>query len=97
MQTQVQPAFGLLSLLGAASDALLRRHHHGRHHRKHKKHRRARHKKHHAERTLWLINATTIKDSPRFQHRGLLIDSGRHFLPLPIIKVRPSRGAALKL
>jgi hypothetical protein len=93
VRTQVQPALGLLRLLGAASDALLWRHHQGRRHRKHKKHRG--HKGHHSDRTLWLINATHVKDSPRFQHRGLLIDSGRHFLPVPIIKV--CAGAAPQL
>ncbi|CAD7970853.1 unnamed protein product [Amoebophrya sp. A25] len=28
----------------------------------------------------------TVKDGPRFQHRGLLIDTGRHFLPTPFIE-----------
>jgi hexosaminidase len=28
----------------------------------------------------------TIQDQPRFPHRGLMVDSGRHFLPLPSIR-----------
>lgn len=28
------------------------------------------------------INATTIEDFPRFKHRGLLIDTARHYIPL---------------
>jgi hexosaminidase len=31
------------------------------------------------------IPAVTIRDQPRFQWRGLMIDCGRHFEPLPVI------------
>ncbi|KAL1444350.1 hypothetical protein MTO96_029912, partial [Rhipicephalus appendiculatus] len=33
----------------------------------------------------WVVNETAIYDEPRFPHRGLLIDTGRHFLPLESI------------
>ena len=64
-----------------ADDALEK--HHKKHH-KHKKHKKH-HKKHHS--MVYTINATAIWDSPRFAHRGLLLDSSRHFLPVSIIKV----------
>ena len=32
------------------------------------------------------MNATFMMDFPRFAHRGLLVDSSRHFLPLKVLK-----------
>lgn len=46
--------------------------------------RRKRRKRHHRVMTL---QETDIHDKPRFPHRGLLIDSARHFLSLQTIKV----------
>ncbi|CAH1779477.1 unnamed protein product [Owenia fusiformis] len=33
----------------------------------------------------FLINETHVEDYPRFKHRGVLLDSARHFLPMDII------------
>uniref|UniRef100_A0A1B6KR81 Beta-hexosaminidase n=1 Tax=Graphocephala atropunctata TaxID=36148 RepID=A0A1B6KR81_9HEMI len=32
-----------------------------------------------------VLNSTDILDYPRFKHRGLLLDTARHYLPVPVI------------
>jgi len=43
------------------------------------------------------VPAVTIKDQPRFAWRGLLIDVGRHFIPLDALKRNVDGMAAVKM
>ncbi|MBN2245075.1 MAG: family 20 glycosylhydrolase, partial [Candidatus Aminicenantes bacterium] len=45
----------------------------------------------------YFIPAVQIKDFPRFPWRGLLIDPGRHFMPVEVIKRNIEGMAAVKL
>ena len=45
----------------------------------------------------YYIPATEIEDTPRFEWRGLLIDVGRHFMPVNVIKRNLNAMAAVKL
>jgi hexosaminidase len=45
----------------------------------------------------FVLPAVSIQDSPRFQWRGLLIDCGRHFEPVDVIKRTLDGMAAVKL
>lgn len=43
------------------------------------------------------VRVVTIKDQPRFPWRGLLIDVGRHFIPLDVLKRNLDGMAAVKM
>ena len=45
----------------------------------------------------FIVPAVSIQDQPRFVWRGLLIDSARHFIPLPIIKRNLDGMEAVKM
>jgi hexosaminidase len=45
----------------------------------------------------YFIPAVTIHDAPRFRWRGLMIDCGRHFEPMAVIKRNLDGMAAMKL
>ncbi|MEY2413820.1 MAG: hexosaminidase [Acidobacteriaceae bacterium] len=47
--------------------------------------------------TGFAVPSVTIEDKPRFPWRGLMIDSGRHFIPLDVIKRNLDGMAAVKL
>lgn len=32
-----------------------------------------------------VVTGVTVQDFPRFQHRGILVDSARHFLPVSVL------------
>jgi len=50
-----------------------------------------------AQQGKYVLPAVSIQDSPRFQWRGLLIDCGRHFEPVDVIKRTLDGMAAVKL
>ena len=82
-------------------DERRRRHkHHHHHHGHHKHHHRRRH--HHKKKrdvgdVRFFVPASSISDAPRFAHRGTLIDSARHFLPLDVIVTHLDAMEASKL
>ena len=45
----------------------------------------------------WVVPAVTIDDRPRFPWRGLLIDVGRHFMPVNVIERNLDGMAAVKM
>jgi len=45
----------------------------------------------------FVVPVITIKDQPRFAWRGLLIDVGRHFIPLDVLKRNLDGMAAVKM
>ena len=49
------------------------------------------------DRDGYFIPAVSIQDRPRFRWRGLLIDAGRHFEPVEVIKRNLDAMAAVKL
>jgi hexosaminidase len=50
-----------------------------------------------ADRTGFYLPAGSIQDQPRFKWRGLLIDAGRHFVPVEVVKRNLDGMAAVKL
>ena len=47
--------------------------------------------------SAYIVPAVTITDSPRFRWRGLMIDCGRHFEPMDVLKRNLDAMAAVKL
>jgi hexosaminidase len=47
--------------------------------------------------TGYFVPAVSIRDTPRFPWRGLMIDCGRHFMPVDVIKRSLDGMAAVKL
>jgi hexosaminidase len=50
-----------------------------------------------SDQTGYFVPAVSIRDTPRFHWRGLMIDCGRHFMPLEVIKRSLDGMAAVKL
>src|SRR5256714_6437332 len=49
------------------------------------------------DRSGYFLPAVTIQDEPRFRWRGLLIDAGRHFQPVEVVRRNLDGMAAVKL
>src|SRR5262249_58832881 len=49
------------------------------------------------DRDGYFVPAASIQDKPRFPWRGLMVDVGRHFLPVPVIKRELDGMEAVKL
>ena len=47
--------------------------------------------------TSYFLPAVSIQDTPRFRWRGLMIDCGRHFMPIEVLKRTLDGMAAVKL
>src|SRR3984885_11810441 len=50
-----------------------------------------------ADATGYFLPAVSVQDTPRFRWRGLMIDCGRHFMPVEVLKRTLDGMAAVKL
>ncbi len=50
-----------------------------------------------ADATGYFLPAVSIRDTPRFRWRGLMVDCGRHFMPVEVLKRTLDGMAAVKL
>ena len=80
-------------------DGERRRRHRHRHHRRHRHHHHKKRKEHKRDvgDSRFFVPASSVSDAPRFAHRGTLIDSARHFLPLDVIVAHLDAMEASKL
>ena len=78
----------------SASLASLARHHKHKHKHHHKRH----HKCHRrVGSSRFFVPATSVWDEPLYAHRGVLIDTARHYIPLPVLTAHLDAMAASKL
>ena len=71
-----------------ASSSLARHH---KHHKRHHKRRR------HVGASRFFVPATSVWDEPLFAHRGVLVDTARHYIPVPILTAHLDAMSASKL